>query len=179
MLPPDLRYTKEHIWVRLENCNIRVGITDFAQEKLDDIVFVELPAVGTHIKVDEKIGIIESVKDTSNLLAPVTGEVVEVNQALEDEPELVNNDPYGGGWMIVIKPSDPKEIENLLTADAYQKLCHKPYREIVSKPKPKLTASSAKATDIPYITTFLKSPVSTAAIARFKDESDNQFTSIS
>ncbi len=121
-IPSDLRYTKEHEWVRLENGTVRVGITDFAQEQLHEIVMVELPSVGTKVEADEKFGTVDSVKATSDLFAPVAGEIVAANEALEEAPELANNDPYGEGWMIVIKPADPKAIENLLTPEAYEKL---------------------------------------------------------
>lgn len=122
-IPKDLRYTKEHEWVRLEDDGtVRVGITDFAQEQLHEIVMVELPTVGTKVKADEKFGAIDSVKATSDLFAPVAGEIVAVNEGLEEAPELVNNDPYGEGWMIVIKPDDPQAHDTLLTADAYEKI---------------------------------------------------------
>jgi len=120
-IPKDLRYTKEHEWARLEDGNVRVGITDYAQEELHEIVMVELPSVGDQVKAGERFGTVDSVKATSDLFSPVTGEVLEVNETLEEAPELVNNDPYGEGWMILIKPSDPKELDNLMTADDYQK----------------------------------------------------------
>jgi len=120
-IPQDLRYTKEHEWARLENGNVRVGITDYAQEELHEIVMVELPSVGDKVKAGERFGTVDSVKATSDLFAPIAGEVVEVNEALEEAPELVNNDPYGEGWMILVKPSDPKELDNLMTAEDYRK----------------------------------------------------------
>ncbi len=121
-IPSDLRYTKEHEWARLENGTVRVGITDFAQEQLHEIVMVELPSVDTKVKADEKFGTVDSVKATSDLFAPITGEIVAANEALEEAPELVNNDPYGEGWMIVIKPEDPKALESLLTPKDYEKI---------------------------------------------------------
>ena len=120
-IPPDLRYTKDHEWSRLENGNVRIGITDYAQEELHEVVMVELPSVGDQVKANERFGTVDSVKATSDLIAPFSGEIVEVNKALEEAPELVNNDPYGEGWMIVVKPADPKDIDGLLSADAYQK----------------------------------------------------------
>jgi glycine cleavage system H protein len=119
---PELRYTKEHEWARLEAGKVRVGITDFAQKELHEIVMVELPAVGAKVKAAQKFGTVDSVKATSDIFAPVAGEVVEVNGKLEEAPELANKDPYGQGWMIVIKPANVKELDALLTATAYQKL---------------------------------------------------------
>jgi glycine cleavage system H protein len=119
---PELRYTKEHEWARLEAGKVRVGITDFAQKELHEVVMVELPAVGAQMKVSQKFGTVDSVKATSDIFAPVAGEVIEVNGKLEEAPELVNKDPYGQGWMIVIKPVNVKELDALLTATAYQKL---------------------------------------------------------
>lgn len=120
-IPSELHYTKEHEWVRREDGNIRVGITDYAQEELHEIVMVELPSAGTQVKTGEVFGTVDSVKATSDLFSPVSGEIVESNTQLEEAPELVNNDPYGEGWMVIIKPSDPKELDGLLTADAYKK----------------------------------------------------------
>ena len=119
-IPADLFYTKEHEWVRQEDGGLRVGITDYAQEELHEIVMVELPAAGTTVKADEVFGTVDSVKATSELFSPVSGEVVEMNEKLEEAPELVNNDPYGDGWMIVIKPADSNEIKSLMKADAYK-----------------------------------------------------------
>ncbi len=120
MYPADLRYTKEHEWIRVEGDRGRVGITQYAQEQLGDVVFVELPAVGKRVRHLEPFGVVESVKAVSDLYAPVTGEVVEVNTALPDKPELINADPYGGAWMIVVKLADPKELDTLMTAEAYE-----------------------------------------------------------
>jgi glycine cleavage system H protein len=117
--PADLKYTKEHEWIRLEGDAGTIGITDYAQDQLGDIVFVELPASGASVKQMDKFGEIESVKAVSELYCPVTGEVVEANKALADNPQLVNDDPYGEGWMLRIRLSDPGEIEKLLSAQDY------------------------------------------------------------
>jgi glycine cleavage system H protein len=119
-IPADLLYTKEHEWIRQEDGIVRVGITDYAQEELHEVVMVELPAGGTPVKANEVFGTVDSVKATSELFSPVSGEVVEMNEKLEEAPELVNNDPYGEGWMITIKPSDPDEIKGLMKPDAYK-----------------------------------------------------------
>ena len=119
-IPADLLYTKEHEWVRQENGVVRVGITDYAQEELHEIVMVELPSVGTAVKANEVFGTVDSVKATSELFSPVSGEVVEMNEKLEEAPELVNNDPYGDGWMVTIKLADPNEVKNLMNAEAYK-----------------------------------------------------------
>lgn len=118
-LPNDLRYTEEHEWVRQEGGNVRIGITDFAQSELGDIVFVELPEVGATLKANEPFGSVESVKTVSELYAPVSGKVVEVNSSLEDSPEKVNEEAYGEGWMIVVETSAPSELDALLTAEVY------------------------------------------------------------
>ena len=117
--PSELKYTKEHEWVRLDGDAGTVGITDYAQDQLGDIVFVELPAAGKAVKQMEKFGEIESVKAVSELYAPVTGEVVEANGTLASSPERVNDDPYGEGWMLRIRLSDPGEIDKLLSAQDY------------------------------------------------------------
>ncbi|MFX1564699.1 MAG: glycine cleavage system protein GcvH [Promethearchaeota archaeon] len=119
-IPPDLLYTKEHEWVRQEGDVVRVGITDYAQEELHEIVMVELPSAGTTMKASEIFGTVDSVKATSELFAPISGEVVGMNEKLEEAPELVNNDPYGEGWMITLKPADPNEMKTLLNAEAYK-----------------------------------------------------------
>lgn len=124
MIPEDLRYTKEHEWVRLSNGVGEVGITHFAQDQLGDIVFVELPAVGTRLKANAEFGTVESVKTVSTLYAPCNGEVVEVNPRLDSnaadfQPELINQEPYGGGWMLKVKVDDPAEVQGLLDAAAY------------------------------------------------------------
>jgi glycine cleavage system H protein len=121
MYPEDLKYNEEHTWLRLEGGDVgRVGITTFAQEQLKEVVFVELPEVGTEVTQMEPFGVIESVKATNDLYSPVSGEVIEVNEALQDGPGTVNEDPYGQGWMIVIRMSDPAELEALVPADRYQ-----------------------------------------------------------
>jgi len=119
-IPADLLYTKEHEWVRQEDGVVRVGITDYAQEELHEIVMVELPSVGTAVKTNEVFGTVDSVKATSELFSPVSGEIVEMNEKLEEAPELVNNDPYGDGWMVTIKLADPNEVKNLMNAEAYK-----------------------------------------------------------
>jgi len=120
--PADLRYTRDHEWARLEGDLVRVGITDFAQEALGDVVFVELPPVGTVVDAEGTLGEIESTKSVSELYAPVAGEVVEVNEELTAAPERLNADPYGAGWICVLKPSDSGQLEALLDAAAYEEL---------------------------------------------------------
>ena len=117
--PKDLRYSEEHEWVKLEDGKVRIGITHFAQSELGDIVFVELPQVGDEIKTDDPFGSVESVKTVSELYAPVSGKVVEVNADLEDSPEFVNESPYDKAWMIVVELSDASELDNLMTAEQY------------------------------------------------------------
>ena len=117
--PADLRYTKEHEWLRVEDGVGTVGITDYAQDQLGDIVFVELPAAGAQLTHLQKLGEIESVKAVSELFSPVSGEVVEVNAALADSPQLVNESPYGEGWMLRVRLSDPSELATLLSAAQY------------------------------------------------------------
>ena len=118
-IPEDLKFTKEHEWARLEGNCIRVGITDYAQHELGDVVFVELPAVGSHVDQDDSFGSIESVKAVSDLVAPAGGTIKSVNPALEDTPEAVNEDSFGKGWMVVIELDKPEEIDNLMDAEAY------------------------------------------------------------
>ncbi|HWO94332.1 MAG TPA: glycine cleavage system protein GcvH [Dehalococcoidia bacterium] len=120
-VPSDLRYTREHEWVRVEDAVGVVGITDHAQDELGDIVFVDLPEEGSELLQFEKLGEIESVKAVSDLFAPVTGEVIERNTRLEDEPELVNRSPYGEGWMLKVTLTNPRELEQLMTADEYER----------------------------------------------------------
>jgi glycine cleavage system H protein len=123
-LPQDLSYLPSHEWVRNEgDGTVTIGVTDFAQEQLGDVVFVELPEVGTQLSTEEEFGVIESVKAASDLYAPVSGEVVEINEQLEDDPELVNSDPYGDAWLLKIRLSDTDELNHLLDADAYSVLC--------------------------------------------------------
>jgi glycine cleavage system H protein len=121
-VPADLRYTKEHEWAKLEGDKARVGITAFAQEQLGDVVFVELPKVGTKVTAMKTFGVVESVKAVSDLFAPLSGEVVETNTELTKKPETVNSDPYSKGWMIVIKLTNPKEFDGLMSAADYEKL---------------------------------------------------------
>jgi glycine cleavage system H protein len=122
MVPKELRYTKEHEWVRVEGGLAVVGITDYAAHELGDVVFVELPEVGRTIEQGNAIGVIESVKAVSDLFAPVSGEVVETNGALSGEPELLNSDPFGKGWMLRVKIADLAQLESLLDAAAYDAL---------------------------------------------------------
>ncbi len=118
----DLRYSKEHEWVRVEGDQAVVGITDYAAEQLGDIVFVELPAVGRSVAQFTAVGVIESVKAVSDLFSPLSGEVVEINPDLSGSPELVNNDPFGKGWMLRIKLADPGQVDSLLDQSAYEEL---------------------------------------------------------
>ncbi len=121
-IPEDLKYTKDHEWAKVDSDVVTVGITDYAQGELGDVVFVELPEVGSSVTQDEAFGTIEAVKAVADLYSPVSGEVVEVNEKLVDAPETVNQDPYGEGWMIKIKLNDPSELDKLMDARAYQKL---------------------------------------------------------
>lgn len=123
-IPADLKYTPDHEWIRVEGDIAVVGITDFAQGELGDVVFVEIETVGEELEKGETFGTVEAVKTVSDLFMPVGGEVLEMNEALADEPELVNKDPYNTGWMIKIKISDVSELEGLLSADSYEKMLH-------------------------------------------------------
>ena len=118
-LPDDIHYAESHEWAKAEGNNIKVGITDFAQDQLGDIVFVEMPEVGESFDKGAEFGTVESVKAVSELNMPVGGEIVAVNSALEDSPEFINNAPYSDGWMIAVKPDNPAELEGLMTKDAY------------------------------------------------------------
>ena len=118
--PEEYRYSKEHEWARVLGDTASIGITDYAAHELGDVVYVQLPVPGTKIKQFEKLGEIESVKAVSDLFAPVTGEVVEVNESLVEKPELVNESPFEGGWMVRVRVSDPGEMGSLLEADAYK-----------------------------------------------------------
>ncbi|MDP4106302.1 MAG: glycine cleavage system protein GcvH [Bacillota bacterium] len=120
--PKDLRYSEEHEWVKVEGEKVRVGITEFAQSELGDIVFVELPEVGTEVTADEPFGSVESVKTVSELYAPVSGKITEVNEDLNDSPEFVNESPYEKAWMIVIEPTDLGEVDKLLTPEQYEEM---------------------------------------------------------
>lgn len=121
-LPEHLRYTKEHEWVAVDGSRARVGITDYAQDALGDIVYVQLPDVGTTVAAMAVCAEVESTKSVSDIYAPVTGMIAEVNAALADAPERINEDPYGDGWMIEVEMSDPPEVEQLLDAAAYRRL---------------------------------------------------------
>ena len=118
-IPQGLAYTEEHEWAKKEGDLVRVGVTHYAQEQLGDVVFVELPKVGAKVTAMKTFGVVESVKAVSDLFAPLSGEVVDVNTELTKKPEMVNSDPYGQGWMIVIRPSNPAEFDRLLNADRY------------------------------------------------------------
>ncbi|MFM7902829.1 MAG: glycine cleavage system protein GcvH [Bacteroidota bacterium] len=120
--PADLKYTKDHEWVRIEGDVATVGITDFAQSELGDIVYVDVNTVGDTVDQEAVFGTVEAVKTVSDLFMPVSGEILELNEGLESAPETVNKDPYGGGWMIKIRLSNPGEVDGLLSADAYKAL---------------------------------------------------------
>jgi glycine cleavage system H protein len=122
-IPNDLHYTIEHEWIRLKNNRATIGITDFAQSQLGDVVFVELPAEGTELTKENTFGVVESVKTVSDIYAPMTGKVVAINKDLESQPELVNSDPYGQGWMIEIECLNSSPEQSLLTADQYREQC--------------------------------------------------------
>ena len=121
-IPENLKYSKEHEWMAVEGDTVTVGITDYAQGELGDVVFVELPGVGDTFEIQDAFGTIEAVKAVSDLYCPVPGEVVEINESLEDAPETVNSDPYGKGWMIKIKVDNIAQLDDLLDADAYKEL---------------------------------------------------------
>ena len=119
-IPSELKYTKDHEWIRIEGETITIGITDFAQSELGDIVYVEVETLDETLEIDEVFGTVEAVKTVSDLFLPVSGEIIEFNESLEDEPEKVNNDPYGEGWMIKIKYSDASQLDALLSAEDYK-----------------------------------------------------------
>ena len=119
-VPSDLKYAKSHEWVRVSGDTATVGITDHAQHELTDVVFVELPAVGRPVKAGEACAVVESVKTASDLYSPVSGQILEMNKAVVDNPGLVNTDPYGGGWFFKVKLSNPAELSNLMTPESYQ-----------------------------------------------------------
>jgi len=119
-VPADLKYTKDHEWVKIDGDTVTVGITDFAQGELGDIVYVEVESLEETLEADAVFGTVEAVKTVSDLFLPVAGEIIEFNESLEEEPEKVNDDPYGDGWMIKIKVSDPADLETLLSADDYK-----------------------------------------------------------
>jgi glycine cleavage system H protein len=122
MVPDDLRYSKEHEWVRRDGTSATIGITSFAADELGDIVFVELPEVGTSLSQFGSFGVVESVKAVSDLYAPVSGEVTEVNEALRESPELLNSDAFGDGWILRVELSQPDEVDELLDAAGYEEL---------------------------------------------------------
>lgn len=119
-IPSELKYTKDHEWIKVEGDTITIGITDFAQSELGDIVYVEVETLGETLEIEEVFGTVEAVKTVSDLFLPVTGEIIEFNESLEDEPEKVNNDPYGEGWMIKVKCSDVSQLDDLLSAEDYK-----------------------------------------------------------
>jgi glycine cleavage system H protein len=121
-VPDDLRYTADHEWARAEGNRVRIGITDYAQDALGDVVFVQLPEPGTAVTAGASFSEVESTKSVSDIYAPVTGTIVEVNAELTDAPQRLNDDPYGEGWLCVIEPADPGSVEGLLDAAAYRKL---------------------------------------------------------
>jgi len=121
MYPDNFYYTKDHEWIQVKDDKATVGITDFAQKQLGDVVYVEMPEVGTKLEFHQSIGVIESVKAVSDIYSPISGEVIEVNTGLNDSPELVNQDPHGKGWFIRLKVKDETELEKLMSADEYEK----------------------------------------------------------
>ncbi|PKG53266.1 MULTISPECIES: glycine cleavage system protein GcvH [Olleya] len=121
-IPSDLKYTKDHEWIKIEGDQITVGITDFAQSELGDIVYVEVETLDETLEAEEVFGTVEAVKTVSDLFLPVSGEIVAFNEALEDEPEKVNSDPYGEGWMVKVKVTDASQLEGLMSADDYKAL---------------------------------------------------------
>lgn len=121
-IPADLKYTKDHEWVRVDGDIITVGITDFAQSELGDIVYVEIETLDETLEAEEVFGSVEAVKTVSDLFLPASGQIIELNESLEDEPEKVNTDPYGEGWMIKVKCSDVSQLDNLLSAEEYKTL---------------------------------------------------------
>ena len=122
MNPQDLRYTEEHEWARAEGNRVTVGITQYAQDALGDVVYVDLPATGTRVEKGQPFGEVESTKSVSDLYAPITGTIVARNESLESQPELVNAEPYGEGWMVVIEADDPAQLERLLSSEDYDKM---------------------------------------------------------
>jgi glycine cleavage system H protein len=117
--PEELQYSKTHEWVRVEGDRATIGITDFAQDQLGDIVYLELPEVGRKLRVEDTFGVVESVKAVSDLFSPLSGEILEVNEPLLDQPETINSDPYGEGWMLVVRLDQPAELKDLLSAEQY------------------------------------------------------------
>jgi len=124
-VPKDLRYTIEHEWIRVNGSKAVIGITQFAQDQLGDVVFVEMPAPDSEISKENTMGVVESVKTVSDLYAPASGKVIAVNSELETQPELINSEPYGKGWILEVELSDPKELDSLLTPEQYSEQCEK------------------------------------------------------
>ncbi|MBW2716316.1 MAG: glycine cleavage system protein GcvH [Deltaproteobacteria bacterium] len=124
-IPDELHYSKDDEWILLEDDSVTIGVTDFAQQQLGDIVYVELPSVGDPVVLGEAFGVIESVKAVSDLIAPISGQVVAINEDLVDQPEIINEECYGTGWIIKIKPSDADALDSLLDADGYRKIVSK------------------------------------------------------
>ena len=120
--PAELKYTKDHEWIKIEGNEATIGITEFAQRELGDIVYVDIPSVGKDVAKEEVFGTVEAVKTVSDLFMPITGSITEVNALLDSQPELVNSDPYGDGWMVKVKLSNASEVEGLLSADDYQSI---------------------------------------------------------
>jgi glycine cleavage system H protein len=125
VIPKENRYTREHEWARLEDGIVTIGVTDYAQEKLGEIVYVELPDENDEVRKDEAFGVVESTKNASDVMAPVSGKVVEANETLEENPELINNDPYEEGWLIKVQAEDVAEFEELMSADEYREFIEK------------------------------------------------------
>ncbi len=120
--PDDVGYTKEHEWARLEGGSVRIGVTDFAQDALGDVVYVDLPEAGAVIRADEAFGEVESTKSVSDVYSPISGTIVEKNPLIEDAPELVNQQPYGDGWLVLVEPADPADVGRLMNAEAYKSM---------------------------------------------------------
>jgi glycine cleavage system H protein len=125
VIQKECRYTREHEWARLEDGIVTIGVTDYAQEKLGEIVYVELPDENDEVRKDEAFGVVESTKNASDVMAPVSGKVVEANETLEENPELINNDPYEEGWLIKVQAEDVAELEELMSADEYREFIEK------------------------------------------------------
>lgn len=125
-VPEDLRYTKEHEWARREGGRVRVGITDYAQDALGDVVYVDLPEVGTEVSADQALGEVESTKSVSDVFCPVSGTVVERNPLIDERPELVNEQPYGDGWLVMVEATDPDSVDSLLDAAGYRAFLESP-----------------------------------------------------
>ena len=122
MYPEDLKYTREHEWARVEGDRATIGITDYAQEALGDIVYVDVPATGTTVTAGERFGEVESTKSVSDIYSPVSGTIVDRNADLDKSPEIINSDPYGRGWLVVVEVSDPRQLDGLMDSEAYSKL---------------------------------------------------------